>query len=240
MANERRDDLLRTVGKAGLSAMFPNDFEYYALTLELVDSKGRTVRYLTFPVSPESMSYDNVQVANVRKTMGGVSALDNATFTPKSIQISGTFGRKFRLLIQPPQLPDKPVGQGGLQLSELAFDPKLKSGYGTTKYLEKMINESSQLDDYNQPYRLYLYNPTLNHNFWVKATRHSLSQDRASNNMMWKYDITFTAISPLDRVQDGSTTSLTERLAFSALQSTANKVTKSIRNVLKRGIEDQL
>lgn len=229
--DSRFQDLLRDIGKAGVNAMFPNDFEYYALTIELVDSKGRTVMYLTFPVNPDSIVYDNVTVTSVKKTMGGTSTLDNETFVPKTISIQGTFGRKFKLLIAPPILPDANINSNpGLQIKELAFDPKLKTGYGVMKLLEKMIDRSSTLDQYNQPYRLYFYNPTLNHNFWVKATRHLIQQDKQSSNMLWKYDIQLTAIAPLDRIVELDKGSLLLRTSLAALQSNLNKITKNLRN----------
>ena len=66
MAFGPADDALRryrtelgTLGAAGAHALFPNDIEYYALTLELVDSKGFTVDSLFFPVMPKEIR-DNV------------------------------------------------------------------------------------------------------------------------------------------------------------------------------------
>lgn len=233
---ERRDDIIRTIGKAGLSALFPNDFEYYALTLELVDSMDRTVRYLTFPISPDSMTYDNVQVASVKKTMGGVSSLDNETFTPKNINIAGTFGRNFKLLISPPRLPNPNIPlKPGLGKIDIPFSPLLKTGYGTMKYLEKMINESSQLDQLNQPYRLYLYNPALGQSFWVKAMRHTITQDKSQNNMMWKYDIQLTALSTLDAVSLKGL-SMGESLLMASLQ----KIGNDAMNVAKAAVQEKI
>lgn len=209
--NVRQDRIAQKIGRAGLHALFPNEFEFYAILFELVDSQGATIDFLTFPVSPEKISYDDTKLVNIKKSLGGISAIDTETFTPKTITMSGTFGRKFKLLISKPttseSASDKSVSAGvfdkiglegkGTSIISGIFDQGFKTGYGTIKVLEAIINKSSGLDIDNQPVKLYMYNPTLGHNWLVKVNKFTMSQDRDSSNRMWRYDIILTAIAPV-------------------------------------------
>lgn len=239
-------ELVADIGKAGVNALYPNDFEYYAITLELTDSQGETLEYLTFPVSPESIGYDNQTLVNIKKSMSGVSALDNETFQPRRIEMTGTFGRKFKILLNN-ELGDisvqkkdestlsgqyKAFKQNAMNVKEAIFDPKLKTGYGTTKILEAIVEKSKAFDKYNQSYRLYLYNPALGHNWLIKPNSLSLSMDRTNSNMLWKYNIQMTAIAPLDRVKTASESrsTLLVSTGISALQGGLNSLTSNIRS----------
>lgn len=239
-------ELAADIGKAGVNALYPNDFEYYAITLELTDSQGETIEYLTFPVSPESIGYDNQSLANIKKSMAGVSALDSETFFPPRIEMTGTFGRKFKILLNN-ELGDisiqkkdestlagqfKAFKQNSMNVKEAVFDPKLKTGFGTLKILESILSKSHALDKYNQSYRLYLYNPALGHSWLVKHMSDSYSMDRTNSNMLWKYNLQFTAIAPLDRVKTSSQSrdTLLVSTGISALQGGLNSLTSNIRS----------
>ena len=229
------------------NSLYPDEFEYYALTLELVDSTGLTLEHLTFPVMPENITYDDMKVLNVQKTLGGVTATDNQSYTPKTIGIQGTFGRSFKLLIKPDikqktvKLPSKEFSvqnqsfDGNKIIDKPIFDERLKSGYGATKLLQKMIQASSKLDDYNEPVRLYLYMPTLGQNFLVGCSQFQLSMDRGSSNMMWKYNIQFTAIAPLEAVVDQDTIkkSLQQNLTVNSLQRAGTEAMNVAANTLR-------
>lgn len=208
-------ELTVDIGKAGVNALFPNEFEYYAVTLELTDSQGNTVEYLTFPVSPESMSYNNTTLVNIKKGMSAISALDNETFQPRKIEMTGTFGRKFKILLNSEIGKTSPDGandtaangvfetskSNDVNVKKAIFNAKLKTGYGTTKILEAIVEKSKGFDIYNQSHRLYLYNPALGHNWLVKVNSINFSQDRTSSNMLWKYNIQLTAIAPVEKIR---------------------------------------
>jgi len=210
--------------------------------LELVDSNGKTIDYLTFPVPPEQMTYDDVKVANIKKTLGGVTSLDTETFIPVTLQMQGTFGRKFRIMLSPPHISDvidaekasikgyfdKP-GRGSVDIKTPVFIPFVKTGYGAIKLLESMIDKSSGLGDDNKPLRLYLYNPALGHRFLVKANSLQISQDKNSSNMLWRYSLTLTAIAPLDRLRELNSKSLLAITSIAALQTAATKLARDIK-----------
>lgn len=235
-------ELAKIIGKAGVNALYPNDFEYYAITLELTDSVGNTIEYLTFPVSPESISYNNVTLVNIKKSMSGISALDNETFQPRKIEMTGTFGRKFKILLNNelslPKVIDAEdntakgqfdaVRKNVMNVKKSVFNPKLKTGYGTTKILESIVEKSKGVDQFNRSYRLFLYNPALGHNWLVKINSINLSMDRTSSNMMWQYNMQLTAIAPLDRVKSTKKGTLILATGISSLQSGLNALASNL------------
>lgn len=221
MPTPRFDKLINELGRAGVHALFPNDFEFYMVMLELVDSEGQTVDFLAFPVAPERITYDNNKLVNIKKSLGGITSLDTESFNPKNIQLAGTFGRKLKLLIgKPPTSTEnnyKSTGGGiygkiqsaALQIKQSTFDVELKTGYGTLKILESIIDKSSGLDTNNEPFRLFLYNPTLNHSFLVKCKKMSFTQDYSSN-MLWNYSLDLVAIADVQSLRDQAKEGLDE------------------------------
>ena len=233
-------DLVQSGGKALVNGIFPNDFEYYAITLELVDSVGSTVEYLTFPVNPNTIDYDYRSIANVKKNVGGVTVLNTESFVPKKYSFSGTFGRKLRILINKadeivdPQSSVKGVfgklRENGLQIKTSVLNAKIKSGYGTMKLLESIVEKSAGLDRYGEPMKLYLYNPTLGHSYLVVVESFRPHQDRQTSNMIWQYNISFNVIAPLDRLLGKDTgTSLLSSTKMNVLQKGVNLVANSIK-----------
>lgn len=237
--------LIRDIGKAGANALFPNDFEYYVVTLELVDSNDRTIEFLSFPVSPEVLTYDNVPVTTIKKTLGGVNSTSSSTFNPRQISLQGTFGRKFRLLIGSPNKNNilspystqqgfwGSIERGVTSIKNAVFDPKIKRGYGVTKLLEAIVEKSKGLDDKNEPMRLFFYNPALGHSFLVKPGPFQLSQNRDSSNMMWRYSLQLTAIAPLNRIESrNARTSLLKSTSIDALQGQANRTANELKQLI--------
>jgi len=241
MANLRHDKLIQEIGRAGVHALFPNDFEYYMIILELVDSAGKTIDFFPFPVSPERYMYEDPSLVNIKKTLGGISSLDTETFRPKLINMSGTFGRKFKLLLSKPVTSAENASRSsdggvfgnikskGLQVKQQVFDPKLKTGFGALKILESITSKSHGLDINNEPLKLYLYAPALNHRFLVKVNKFSASQDRTSSNMMWKYDLSLTAIAEIDSLIERAKDDLTELTNQDKLNNKGDEIARSTR-----------
>ena len=92
-------DTAISVGKAALHCVMPNDIELYLCALELVDCKNTRMGYLSFSVMPEQISESFTPIQTMIKTHSGVVTTFNSSFSPIDIQIAGTFGRKFRLLL---------------------------------------------------------------------------------------------------------------------------------------------
>ena len=95
---DKRNKLIASAGRATLHAQFPNDFEYYAMNLELVDSNDTLISSLTFPVMPNNITESHVSNSTQTKTSNGVVSLYDPSFVPFDINISGSFGRKFTII----------------------------------------------------------------------------------------------------------------------------------------------
>lgn len=226
------DTIVRTtalIGRAGLHALLPDEFEYYAMSLELVDSQGGLELVFNFPVMPNSYSEMRNSLVNVKKTGSGIVSLGNNSFSPVNISIQGTFGRKLRILVQESsnsstedkgKLTDKNVIPG--------FDLTIKSGFGMTKLLEKINIESQQLDSYGKPRLLFLYNPALNHNYLVEII--SMTQNQSlESNMIWNYTMELKALAPAEKItffnaNDNQKKRLQKLLAVSLVNSVLKKV----------------
>lgn len=240
---QRFVDQQRLLGKAALHTLFPNDFAYYFLAIELVNSQGNTVDYFSFPILPDEIRETQTEITNIRKTMGGVNVLKNPTFNPRQISIRGTFGRKFKVLlgqnqvefagfslsmqngkfnITPPNLLEYPIPQ---------FSSFVKNGYGCIKLLEAMKEKSKKLDENQKPYSLYLYNPILGNNYQVEINSFSHMQDSQANNMLPAYSMQFTAIAPLSSIisRKASINSTLKNLTLSGLQKSATSAASNLR-----------
>lgn len=233
MAEDRISGVVRELGRAAANAIFPDEIEYYAITLELVNSKGDTVQFMTFPINPSSISYDDKSLVNIKKTLGGVTALDSSTFVPKKIALNGTFGRSFKLLLGPPldkSLIGASKGTGILKSISSIIDTKLKTGYGALKLLEKILLQASELDIYSKPHQLFLYMPMSGHNFLVKKESFKINQDEQTSNMLWRYSLNLTALAPLSsgRINGFDPSSVIRATGFGLLSKGANVLANNI------------
>ena len=238
---EQYRNTLLSLGRAAAHAVFPNDFEYYMCALELVNSKGRAAEYFVFPVNPESINVSSSPLTSITKTVGGVSVMKTSTFIPEDVQMSGTFGRKLRALIGSnfvaiDQLEFSTKGgvyqkkYGGKTLRVPSINPGVKSGYGSTKILQAIVDKSTALDRFNNPYRLFFYCSALNFNRLVEVQNLTLTQDKTSSNRMWKYNLKLKTIAPLDQLKKSERANLIKMTAFDNLQKGA---TQALSNFLK-------
>lgn len=203
-------DLLRDIGMSGLNVAYPNEFEVYMCALELVSAKtNKTLSYFVFPVMPESISQDQQYGINIKRTSLGIVSMSTQGFIPKEINLSGTFGRSFKTLVGDIYV-DLSSSVRGVALKDKVenvlsvFDQRVKTGYGCTKVLEEII-ENSRLIDSSGPRLLYFYNLAFNSRFIVAPISLRFSQDM-SNNTMWKYSLSLKALAPLDASKKGART----------------------------------
>ena len=230
---EKRQEYLRNVGKFALSSMFPDDFEVYVTALELINSDGETLRYFIFPIMPNTIDEAISFNSNIKKTFGGVSVLSTTNFIPTDITLSGSFGRKFQVLLGDviSNLTDsfKKVVTGTKKTLE--FDSRIKTGYGSCKVLQSILEESKTLDN-GKSKTLILYNLALGNSYIVKPVSLRFTQSQETN-MVWNYSLSLKSIAPLslafsskkmlyERVKLGGTALLQQEL--SQLTSRINQV----------------
>ena len=148
----RLNDLTANIGRAALNNLFPNDFEYYACSLELVNSKGQTVDFFTLPVMPSNISQAETSLDNIKKTTGGIVSLSTSTFEPIDIQLSGNFGRRLKLLIGMDHLDFSTLDfsfrngiadqyQSGVKLKKPNLQVRLKQDMVALKYYNTFIDQ---------------------------------------------------------------------------------------------------
>lgn len=238
---------IKELGRGALNAIYSNDVEFYLLALELVNSNGDVVDYFAWPVLPKEIRETQQEITNVRKTIGGVYVLKNTTFTPSTINISGTFGRRFKLLVN-----NTRVELAGFRLSLNNGVPKItppnllqqripefssiaKTGYGCIKILESMKEKSKQLDENGKPHSLYFYNPILGNNYQVEVINFTHTQNENENNMLPAYSLQLVAVAPLDSILSrlSNIKSAIKNLSFSSLQKTANSIVSNLKSVSK-------
>jgi len=184
---------LLSTGRVLLHTKYPDEIEYYAITLELTDSYNRTIETLTFPILPQSISFNAPNVANIKRSMGGIVVLDTPTYTPSDLNLSGTFGRAFKYMFGRGELTQK--GEAlHLGKNRNEFSRSVKNGYGITKTLEYMIRRAQEVDSRTgQTNRLFLYNLTLNNHYLVQPVSIQLNQD-VNSNMIWNYNLQFRTL----------------------------------------------
>lgn len=230
---EQARSTVYTVGKAALHSIAPDNFEYYLCSLELLDSIGNTKGFLSFVVMPNNYMESRTQIATVTKTQSGVNTLFNSTFVPRDISIQGTFGRKLRLLLGMKEVKDEydksiPFFNGAW--GKIAGQEVLvKTGYGLTKMLQKMISTAYTLDEEGGPHILLFSNYSLNTNYVVEVLQDNYSQS-VENNMLWFYSLEMKAVAPQSAIQRGEDFKKINQMITTVL---SGAIAQSIGNILK-------
>jgi len=234
-------ELAASVGRAGLHGLFPNDFEYYALGLDLTDSEGRIVDSLVFPVMPDNISEPRPSINTVKKTGSGVVSMYNTTFVPFDISIRGSFGRRLRL-VSSNGIYAFNGNRGhvkGKGYDAPVFNTSVKTGYGLIKLLEGIKEKSFSVDDKGKPVRLYYYNLALNSQYLVEFSQLVMSQDR-QNNMIWNYSAVFKAIAPAYTVRSNNSTSVIALLSSSVINKGIDSLLTGYKDTYKKRSKTKL
>lgn len=184
-----------SANKLLLNSLFPDEFEYYVMALEVINGEGRAVDRMVLPVLPEYISINKQKIKNIMKTGAGITVFQNNTFEPIPINMTGTFGRRMRLFLGSYETPQD------FQGNPKDFEVNVHTGYGAMKMLERLYEKDGQLDDQNVPYRIVFYNLAFNQNYIVEMNSLQFRQDE-SNNMIWYYTLDMTAVAPADVSDD--------------------------------------
>jgi hypothetical protein len=246
-------EVVAQVGRAGLSAKYPNEFEYYMLSLELVTANDEPIDYFAFPVMPKSISKSDSKRISVKKSQSALTVLMSKSFTPQDITISGTFGRGLQTLLSPVVFTairystesgvfrSYQIDKGIVNGIQKSLSPYVKTGFGALKILQAIIDKSDGVDEQGKSFRLYLYNPTLGESYLVVPTKNPLSfnQNEGGNNMIWEYTLNLTIIAPLDAFKRENPTSSAKLLSANAVQSGVNSfstgIIKGMSKLFSRG-----
>lgn len=235
-------ELLASMTRPVAGALFPDEFEVYMISLELVDSKGDIADFFSFPVMPSEITKTESEMTNIKTTAGGIVSLTTDSLVPHDLTINGTFGRSFKVLIGRDIIDFKAFGEsyksikkGKLKQFKNPFNAKIKTGYGCTKILQQILSKSVQLDNYNKPYRLFLHNPTLGESYLVEKMNFTLRMDDQTSNMMWNYSVNFKILGNADLFIDSGISSTTKMLGVGVIQGGINQLAKKIGVMTKLG-----
>lgn len=235
--------LLTTIGQAGLNALYPNEFELYVCALELTDPAGTTLKYFIFPVMPSNLDENQPEITNIKKTAAGVTILKTPTFIPVDISLSGTFGRKFKVLLGTNYvdfIQSFQTSQGTLSANSIAsgvgqvFDERVKTGYGCLKILEEIVNEAKVVDQ-NGGRRLIFYNPAFGTSYVVQPMNFKISMSQ-DTNMMHQYSLQMKGVAPLSAIQSAQQRqSEANQLNTTAyVQTQTNNVVNALNTLLSK------
>jgi len=238
LVKDRLVSLTNTIGKSGVSSLFPNDVELYFFALELV-SNGKILEYFVFPVNPQSIKESKTPLMNVKKTAGGITTLSTQTFVPTDIIFSGNFGRNFKFLVNSQLISFSSLSFGDLSnitANNVAqqFSPTIKSGYGCMKILERIVNKANQINkETGQPSQLYLYNLALGNNYLVKPVNVTFSQD-LNSNMIWNYTLSLKSLARIEDITNTNQNTLTAQLSANAIvQKAGDEALQFAKNILR-------
>lgn len=209
------------IGREGINASFPDEIEYYACAFELLDGKGSTLQFFSFPIMPQTMSENKSSITNIKKTNTGVVVTTHSTFVPFDIPLAGHFGRTFRKISNVKTDFNK----------EYFFSSDYKTGYGCIKILEGIFKQSTVADSFGNPVKLLFYNLSLNSHHMVEILSFNLTQNK-DMNMIWQYNINMKAVAPAKSISNNYTTSI------KALRSYAKKNMKMNQQII--AIEEEI
>ncbi|NCU25663.1 hypothetical protein EOM86_02965 [Candidatus Nomurabacteria bacterium] len=181
---------------------------------------------------------------SVKKTMGGISVVNNPTFNPVDITISGNFGRKFSIISGKTPHPAvaqystttgmfSKLGMAGDKLGKfrkMVLGSRVKTGFGAIQIMRGIIDKSRGEID-GQPLRLYMYNPAFDANYVVKVANAKYFQSRGTN-MIWNYDLQIKGVAPLDVMARDSRVRLAASVGFNLLSKTATQTLDAVNNLM--------
>jgi hypothetical protein len=230
--------ILGLLGRRVVNSIYPNEVEYYMLSLELCNSENTTIDFFTFPVMPDSITESKSPIVNIKRTIGGISVISSGLQVPVDINIAGTFGRGFKFLVGREKFNGMAAYYqntvGGATGKPKEFSKIIKTGYGCTKVLEEIVNKSNYLDNRGKPNNLYLYNTVSGNSYLVKVTNFQISQAINSNNMMWNYTIALKGLVPIEGLEGRDLeTGLSEGLNI----STTMKVISGVQSQLLKQVK---
>lgn len=229
--NQIAQNVRASSARAYLNALYPEEFEYYLCSLELMDSSGYMDEMLIFPVMPNSIQEVRQSLVNVKKTTSSVVSLTNNTFAPTSISISGTFGRKLRILLGPKQTTNSSAfyfeNNISIRSQNVELNTEIKTGYGVTKKMEKMIKKSQK-----EGYLLFFYNFALGNNYLVEVTDMTFQQSM-ENNMLWNYSVNMKSLANAESVRPGGKDEYDKAIKEMLKYDNINKAIFSITETMK-------
>ena len=244
-------DLVVNIGRAAASTLYPMEFEYYLCALELTTYEGETIEYFCWPIMPSSITKNESNRTQIKKTYSGVTVIDSKSYTPTEISLKGNFGRSFKILIDS-GLPtlfkafrfsiknginnNSDLDQSKLTQNPIQFEVAIKTGFGCVSILRSIINKASGTDDKGHPFKLFFYNPSLGESYLVVPSPGNplvISLNDSNNNMIHQYSLNLTAIAPISgHTLQGNNSSNVDILSPDIVQKSVSTFVSIVRTSL--------
>lgn len=233
--NQVRQQFLNQFGDSAsrvvASQLYPDEFEYYLFAFELRDNKNVVTDRLILPVPPSDIAYNDQKLTTIQKTGNGINTLITPYFVPKSISMSGTFGRKFRLLTG-----YKRDATNQISINEFltSFSTNVKTGFGALKRLEDIVNRATTVTKKNDPYKMVFYNFASGHTFYVEPMTFTMTQSERESRI-WRYNLTLTVVADAQRQGLGFSRFDNNNIATYAqneLNTSLNRLSSILSNVV--------
>jgi len=224
--------IMETAGRSYLSISFPNDFELYYTSLELLKGDdGSTIDFFSFPVTPNAITKRETFSTNIKKTLMGLTILKTTDLIPYQLIIKGTFGKSFKILVGDQYIDFEAAAltRDAERRTEGSMSSTIKTGYGCVKYMQTLLQRSRERDgEDNESRMLFFHNHLLGESYLVEPE--SVTYEMTlSTNMMWNYILTMTILAPLSAVRDIPEESLSSNITNKVLavvsQDILNKMT---------------
>lgn len=245
------EGMVQTIGRTFLSIQYPEDIESYFVSLELcTGDSDRNLGFFTFPINPNAISKKEPSAHNIKKTFGGVIVNSTSDFIPQEITLRGNFGRSLKILTDNSMYSFFAIKGGSIDdnLEEITdkntlpvvnvvknLNQFIKTGYGCTKYLQKLCRYSRNGHNGGVPHKLFFHNHILGESYLVKVKQLQIDQT-LENNMMYNYILILDIIAPTNYVVSSSgdfQTGLVTSALNSGINDTAKTVIKNIRKSLQ-------
>lgn len=232
----RYKNLAGTLGRAAVSSFYPNDMEYYLCAFELVNSSG-TEAYFVFPIQPSAITKSEPSRVNIKKSLSGITVLRNDSFIPQELNIKGNFGRRFKLLSNLEGVAFTSINSGvrGIEFDTPVLSQSIKTGYGATKLLQKLLQEANNIDRNGRPKQLYFYNMGFGESYLVSVSPSGMSFSQSEDrNMIWMYNVNMTILAPLSSIAavDNVETNNRKIVSRGAVGKIVNTVASDVRRFL--------
>ena len=117
------------------------------------------------------------------------------------------------------------MSSGNLGFNMLGGDVLVKTGYGLTKMLKKIVDTAYTLDENGKPHTLIWTNYAFNTSYVVEILQSSYSQTY-ENNMLWYYNLEMKAVAPASAIKTENFGGFMKRVA-------ANSIGNAIGNLLR-------
>lgn len=216
-----------------LNTLFPNQFEFYLIGLALENSNGLETDRFVFPILPSSLENNDNIPATITRTAGGVSSSFASGYSPNIVNLSGHFGRDFKLSVMNKKDYTQFYGnknpKEAWETNKPFLSNTIMTGFGAYNELRYLFNKSKELDSNGEAYKTVFYNMVYSQVNYVQllSLNSSMTTDK---NLIHTYNLSLKKIGIVDTSWKGKkplVSNNTMLLGLTAVSGTAKSLIKT-------------